>query len=92
MAIVGALTIGGDFVGDSSPWPLRTEAAWATCAGPSGRVIYDRSHVTCRRARRVLIKVLDGNLTPGKWLCNRTEKLCARNRRGPSASSFRWRR
>jgi hypothetical protein len=91
MAIAGALTIGAGFVGDSSPSPLAVESAWAACAGPSGKTIYDRSQVSCRDARRVLVKVMNGNLTPGKWLCNRTEKICARNRPG-GASSFRWRR
>jgi hypothetical protein len=91
MATAGALTIGGGLVGDSSPSPLAVESAWAACAGPSGRTIYDRTHVSCRRAGRVLRKVLDGNLTPGKWLCNKTVKICARNRRGGGASSFFWR-
>jgi hypothetical protein len=91
MAIAGALSIGGGFVGDSSPSLLTAEPAWAACAGPSGKTIYNRSHVSCRRAGRVLRRVLDGNLTPGKWVCNKTEKICARNRAGGGASSFLWR-
>ena len=91
-AIAGAMTIGGAFVGNSSPAPLGTEPAWAACAGPSGRVIYDRTHVRCRRARWVLNKVLHGNPTPARWFCNRSQKVCAKNRPGQIASSFRWRR
>jgi hypothetical protein len=91
IVIAAAMTIGAGLIGDPAPSPLGTEPAWAACPGPSGKVIYDRSHVSCRRAGRVLRKVLNGNLTPGKWICNKTEKICARNRPGRGASSFVWR-
>ena len=91
-AIAAAMTIGGAFVGNSAPSPLGPEPAWAACTGPSGRTIYDRSHVTCPRARLGVEHGLHGDSTPARWFCNRSQKLCAKNRPGRIASSFRWRR
>ena len=51
------------------------------CYAGSATII-DRSHVKCRKARRVYSQFHHGDGTPGSWECSNISQNCAGGRRG----------